>query len=233
MPGTTVPYEKGRYTLYSNALCPYAQRALRAFKASGVAHRVVEIDLQNKPSWYGQVNPQLKVPALQTPDGTILIESLVIAEFVADAFPQAKLLPQDATERAQLRLFIELFGSRFNPFIYRTLMTANADDQKVHIEALLSALREASKELEKQWKRPSGNGGPFWSAGKFGFAEIALASFVNLLVVLRHYRGVEVPDTQKYAAFNRWRDAFTKDPLFTEINADHDALIAAYKKFAA
>ncbi|KAJ2868206.1 hypothetical protein GGI22_000890 [Coemansia erecta] len=233
MSDNIVPYEENGYTLYSCAICPFAQRALRAFKASGVAHRVVEIDLQNKPSWYGQVNPQLKVPALRTPDGTILIESLVIAEFVADAFPEANLLPSDAIERAQLRLFIEIFISRYIPFIYKTLTAANVDDQKAHAETLLAGLREISKELERQWERPSGKGGPFWSNGKFGFAEIATVSFVNLLVVLRHYRGVEVPDTEEYSAFLRWRDAFIKDPLFTEFNVDPDDLIPVYKKFAA
>ncbi|KAJ1899203.1 hypothetical protein LPJ81_004188, partial [Coemansia sp. IMI 209127] len=196
MSDTIVPYEKNGYTLYSFTKCPFAQRALRAFKAAGVAHRVVEIDLENKPSWYGQVNPQLKVPALRTPDGTILIESLVIAEFVADAFPEANLLPSGAIERAQLRLFIETFNSRYIPFIYKTLTATSVDEQKAHTETLLAGLREVSKELEKQWERPSGKGGPFWAGGKFGFAEIATVSFINLLVVLRHYRGVEVPDTK-------------------------------------
>ncbi|KAJ2556254.1 hypothetical protein EV175_002082 [Coemansia sp. RSA 1933] len=233
MSDATVPYEKDGYTLYSNARCPFAQRALRAFKASGVAHKVVEIDLQNKPSWYGKVNPQLKVPALRTPDGTILIESLVIAEFVADKFPEANLLPSDATERAQLRLFIELFGSRFNSFIYSTLRASTAEDRKEQAEKLLSGAREASEELEKQWERPSGKGGPFWSNGKFAYAEIVLASFINMLVVLRHYRGLEIPDTREYQAFNRWRKALINDPLFIEVNPDVDGLIEVYKKFAA
>ncbi|KAJ2654750.1 hypothetical protein IWW48_005919 [Coemansia sp. RSA 1200] len=231
MSSTAIPYEKDGYTLYSNHLCPYAQRALRAFKAAGVPHKVVEIDLNNKPAWYAQVNPQLKVPALRIPDGTILIESLVIAEYVAEEFPSAGLLPNSALERAQLRLFIEIFSSRFNPFIYRILGTNDADEQKKHAETLLSGIRAVSKELQEQWERPSGQGGPFWTNGKFGFAEIALVSLVNLLTVVDHYRGVKVPETQDYAAFNRWRDAFTKDPLFTEFNPSHDVLFSAYKKF--
>ncbi|KAJ1883837.1 hypothetical protein LPJ81_007197, partial [Coemansia sp. IMI 209127] len=67
----------------------------------------------------------------------------------------------------------------------------------------------------------------------FGFAEIATVSFINLLVVLRHYRGVEVPDTKEYSALLRWREAFTKDPLFTEVNVDPAILIPVYKKYAA
>ncbi|KAJ2013317.1 Glutathione S-transferase omega-1, partial [Coemansia sp. S680] len=76
MSATTYPFKENAYTLYSYALCPYAQRAVRAFNIAKVPYVVEEIDLKNKPDWYHLVNPQLKVPALRTPDGTILIESL-------------------------------------------------------------------------------------------------------------------------------------------------------------
>ncbi|KAJ1988619.1 hypothetical protein GGI25_004942 [Coemansia spiralis] len=227
------PYEKNAYTLYSNALCPYAQRAVRAFKAAKVPYKLVEIDLKNKPEWFRLVNPQFKVPVLRTPDGSLLIESLVVAEFIAEQFPQTHLLPATALERAQLRLFIEIFSSRFSPFVYRTLMASSKDEQESRKESLLAGVREISKELERQWERPSGQGGPFWSNGKFGFAEIATASFVGLLVPLGHYRSVVVPKTQEYAGFNRWAEAISKDPLFTETKVEDNALNEAYKKFVA
>ncbi|KAJ2353010.1 hypothetical protein IWW50_003641 [Coemansia erecta] len=232
MSTTEYPYEENGYTLYSNDLCPYAQRALRAFDAAKVPYKLEHIDLNNKPSWYHLVNPQLKVPSLRTPDGTILIESLVIAEFVADQFPDTHLLSTNATERAQLRLFIELFGTRFNPFIYRTLMTANKDEQEKHKQSLIDGLKEISKELERQRERKSGKGGPFWY-GEWGYAEIALSSFVGLLVPLANYRGFAVPETDEFAAFNRWHQAILQAPGFTKFKPDEQTLNAAYKKFVA
>ncbi|KAJ2722854.1 hypothetical protein GGI07_003041 [Coemansia sp. Benny D115] len=224
------PYEENGYTLYSNAKCPYAQRALRAFKVAKVPHKVVEIDLQNKPTWYKLVNPQLKVPSLRTPDGTILIESLVIAEFVADQFPEAKLLSTDAIERAQLRLFIELFSSRISPVVYRILGSAEKADIEANTEKILEGVRAVSKELETQWGRNSGKGGPFWYGDKFGYAEIATSSFAGLLVPLKYYRGVEVPKTEEYAAYNRWFDAVSKDAGFTEFKPSDEELVEAYKR---
>ncbi|KAJ1856405.1 hypothetical protein GGH12_002107 [Coemansia sp. RSA 1822] len=226
------PYVEGGYTLYSNELCPYAQRALRAFDAANVKHKVEQINLKNKPSWYRLVNPQLKVPALRTPDGTILIESLVIAEFIADEFPESNLLSSNATERAQLRLFIELFGTRFNPLVYRLLMTADVDEQEKHKQALLAGLEDISKELERQSKRKSGKGGPFWY-GKWGYAEITLSSFVGLLVPLARYRSFAVPETDAFAAFNNWRSAILQAPGFTKFKPDDNTLNDAYKKFVA
>ncbi|KAJ2491460.1 hypothetical protein IWW37_002235 [Coemansia sp. RSA 2050] len=233
MSATTFPFKENAYTLYSNALCPYAQRAIRAFNIAKVPYVVEEIDLKNKPDWYHLVNPQLKVPALRTPDGTILIESLVIAEFVADQFPESGLLSTNATERAQLRLFIELFASRINPFTYKSMTSAEVEDQKKAAESLLAGVRAVNNELLRQWERPSGKGGPFWYGSKFGFAEIVTVSFVGLFVGLKHYRGFEVPETEEYAAFNKWRAAFSQHPGFTDVKPEDAALIEAYKKFIA
>ncbi|KAJ2581920.1 hypothetical protein GGH95_001821 [Coemansia sp. RSA 1836] len=233
MSATTFPFKENAYTLYSNALCPYAQRAIRAFNAAKVPYVVEDIDLKNKPEWYHLVNPQLKVPALRTPDGTILIESLVIAEFVADQFPEAGLLSSNATERAQLRLFIELFSSRINPFIYRTLTSSAVEEQNQAKESLLAGIRAVNDELERQWQRSSGKGGPFWYGDKFGFAEIATVSFVGLLTPLGHYRGVAIPETAEYAAFNRWKTAFSQHPGFTDVKPEDAVLNEAYKKFVA
>ncbi|KAJ2847524.1 hypothetical protein J3B02_004146, partial [Coemansia erecta] len=198
------PYEEGGYTLYSFHGCPFAQRALRALSAAKVPYKLVEIDLQNKPSWYHLVNPQLKVPALRTPSGEILIESLVISEFVADQFPEAQLLPKSAIERAQLRLFVEIFTSRVIPNLYGSLRSATAKEQEDKKANLLAGIKEANDELAKQWERPSGKGGPLWLGDKFSLAEINTASFVNQLAAVKKHRGLVIPQTQEYAAFNKW-----------------------------
>ncbi|KAJ2444934.1 hypothetical protein GGF42_006154 [Coemansia sp. RSA 2424] len=233
MSATTFPFKENAYTLYANVqcLCPHVQRAIRAFKAAKVPYVVEEIDMQNKPEWYYLVNPQLKVPALRTPDGTILIESLVIAEFVADQFPEAGLLSSNATERAQLRLFIELFNSRLGSFIFRTLKASAAEEQNQAKESLLAGIRAVNDELERQWQRSSGKGGPFWYGDRFSFAEIATVSFVDLLILPSHYRGLAIPETAEYAAFNKWKTAFSQHPLFTDVKLEDAVLIEANKKY--
>ncbi|KAJ1945348.1 hypothetical protein FBU59_002332 [Linderina macrospora] len=227
------PYEENGYTLYSTAYCPFAQRALRALSAAKVPFKVVEIDLQNKPEWYHLVNPQLKVPALRTPDGTILVESLVVSEFVADQFPESQLIPADAIERAQLRLFVEVFNSRVTPHIFGSLKAATEEAQKEHVDKLLSGLREVSEELVKQWARPSGKGGPFWFGDKFSLAEINTASFVNLLAGPKHYRGLAIPETDEYAAYHKWVEAFSQHPIYTDFQSSNEAIVHGMKKFVA
>jgi glutathione S-transferase len=45
--------------------------------------------LKNKPSWYKDINPDQKVPNLNT-EGQNISESLVIIEYINDRFPEAK-----------------------------------------------------------------------------------------------------------------------------------------------
>ncbi|ORX73399.1 hypothetical protein DL89DRAFT_255496 [Linderina pennispora] len=168
---TAYPYEENAYTSLLET------RSVRLRNVRSVPYRVIEIDLQNKPDWYHLVNPQLKVPALRIPDGTILIESMVIAEYIADKYPESNLLPTNALERAQLRLAIELFSTRI----------------------IRAHLPEFSNELARQWERPSGKNGPFWFGDQFGYVEVVTTSFAGLLLAPAHYRGFSVPETDEYA----------------------------------
>lgn len=43
------------------------------------------------------------VPSLHLPDGTILIESMAIAEYLEEVYPEKKLLPEDPVLKAKVR----------------------------------------------------------------------------------------------------------------------------------
>ncbi|KAJ2780627.1 hypothetical protein GGI15_003477 [Coemansia interrupta] len=233
MSAATYPFAENTYTLYSYAGCPFAQRTLRALEVAKVPHEVVEIDLANKPSWYHLVNPQLKVPALRTPSGDILIESLVTSEYVAEEFPDSQLLPSSSVERAQLRLFVEIFSSQIIPNIYGTLRAATAEEQEKKKQALLQGIREVSRELERQWERSSGKGGPLWYGDRFSLAEVDTVSFVNQLVGPEHYRGFKVPDTDEFKAFHRWFNEASKRPEYKKFSQDSQTIINNVQKFVA
>lgn len=83
---------------------------------------LIEIDLQNKPSWYAStVNPASKVPVLrlgkhEDSSAPTIPESHVLLELVSDLYP-GKLLPNDPWARAEARYFIQRFvdvSSNFN-----------------------------------------------------------------------------------------------------------------------
>ena len=59
-----------------------------------------------------QYSPAAKVPALRTPDGVIW-DSLAIAEYLAERFPEAGIWPADSWERAQARAVVAEMHSGF------------------------------------------------------------------------------------------------------------------------
>jgi glutathione S-transferase len=93
--------------LYDAARCPYCARVRIALAEKGLVPETVEIDLSERPAWIYDLNPAGRVPVLD--DGFVLPESLVIMEFLDEAYPEHPLLPADSRERAQARLEVHRF----------------------------------------------------------------------------------------------------------------------------
>ncbi|KAI9335634.1 glutathione S-transferase [Zopfochytrium polystomum] len=84
------PFADDKPTLFSNNLCPFAQRANLALLESGIPFQKVEINPQSKPSWYNtEVNPRSKVPSMKDPQvDSVLVESALLTEYVAEKYAQ-------------------------------------------------------------------------------------------------------------------------------------------------
>ena len=64
-----------------------------------------------------EINPKGLVPAVEY-KGKALYESLVLCELLEDAFPSysPKLLPEDPTEKAYARIWIDYIGKAILPW---------------------------------------------------------------------------------------------------------------------
>lgn len=65
--------------------------------------------MKNKPEWYLERFPLGKVPALYV-DAVNLYESLIIADYLDEKYPQRPLLPKDPLRKALDRILIEGFS---------------------------------------------------------------------------------------------------------------------------
>lgn len=78
--------------------CPYAHRVHLVLDAKKIPYHSIFINLNDKPEWLTEYSPLGKVPALQliTADGKpALIESLIIAEYLDEMYPEPRLFPKD------------------------------------------------------------------------------------------------------------------------------------------
>jgi maleylacetoacetate isomerase len=81
---------------------------------------------------YRALNPQSRVPALESPDG-ILTQSMAIMEWLEEVYPEPALLPRSSGERARVRSLAQIMVADVQPLqnvsVTRFLQgTLNADD---------------------------------------------------------------------------------------------------------
>jgi len=97
-----------------------------AFAEAGVDVKLTEVDPHTKRMLatgedYRQINPLGYVPALRLDDGTVLAENAAILQYIADAYPEARLAPpeSDRIARAKLRQWLSFVGTE----LHKGLMT--------------------------------------------------------------------------------------------------------------
>ncbi|EGW13751.1 Glutathione S-transferase omega-1 [Cricetulus griseus] len=104
------PVPEGLIRVYSMRFCPFAQRALMVLKAKGIRHEIVNINLKNKPEWFLKKNPTGLVPVLEDSKGRLISESVIICEYLDEAYPDKKLFPDDPYEKARQKMTLESFS---------------------------------------------------------------------------------------------------------------------------
>jgi maleylacetoacetate isomerase len=90
---------------------------------------------------YRALNPQSRVPALETPDG-VLTQSMAIMEWLEEVYPEPALLPRNPGERARVRALAQIMVADVQPLQNSSVTqflqgTLNVDDA-----ALKAWLRE-------------------------------------------------------------------------------------------
>ncbi|WP_137681305.1 glutathione S-transferase family protein [Aurantiacibacter suaedae] len=105
------------------------------------------------------VNPSGKVPALETGDG-VIVQNGAILSYLADMFPEARLLPHPVDARERSRILAELFrcSSDLHPLVTRfvmspTISTDAADAPRIRAkagEALALQLAPLERRLDAQ-----------------------------------------------------------------------------------
>ncbi|CAE6429535.1 unnamed protein product [Rhizoctonia solani] len=147
--------DKAELVFYSGWFCPFVQRDEKFLEkfpkglVPGVLH-------QGKP----------------------IAESLVILEFLEDAYPQVPLLPSDPYARAQVRYAVDGVSKSILPPFYRLLQAQEAEKRDEARQDLYKGLQTFAKAIT----------GPFWAGEQLTHADIALLPFIVRLPILEAHR---------------------------------------------
>ena len=106
--------------LYSYFRSSAAYRVRIALNFKGIAYETAPIHLvkdggHNKRPEFRAINPQMRLPALVTPAGDVLIQSVAIIDYLDVTYPDPPLLPKDPIARAKARALAEIVACDIHP----------------------------------------------------------------------------------------------------------------------
>ncbi|MBM4279591.1 MAG: maleylacetoacetate isomerase [Deltaproteobacteria bacterium] len=98
-------------------------------------------------------NPMAQVPVLELPDGTCLVQSVAILEWLEETHPTPPLLPTSPRDRAHVRALVEVINSGIQPLqnmatLKQVRAYAGADDKawsKLFLDRGLQALQDLAR----------------------------------------------------------------------------------------
>jgi glutathione S-transferase len=211
-------------TVFSARACPFAHRTRLALGEKRLEFELVEIDLQNKPTWFNTVSVYGKVPALQH-DGHRIVESAIVNEYLEEVFPEPALLPRAPAARAAARIWIDFANTRFVPAWGTVLRGATELEREAGRRDLEAALEHIDNAALGQLS----GAGPFWFGPELSLVDIAFYPWFERWAALEHHRGVSVP--AKHERLARWRAAVSERQSVKDIENPTSFYIERYAKF--
>ena len=138
------------------------------------------------------INPKGLVPAIQY-KGRALYESLIICEFLEDAYPShtPHLFPTDPFDRAYVRLWVDHVAKSVVPAFHRLLQGQTPEAQAAAREEYYAALRKVSEKVK----------GPYFLGDAFSMVDVVLAPWVIRDYLLKEHRGYT-----REAVGNGWKE---------------------------
>jgi glutathione S-transferase len=195
-------------TLYHNDMSVCAQKVRMALAEKGLAHEAFHLNLRRGDQLapdYLKLNPNGVVPTL-VHDGVVVIESIVINEYLDDAFADPPLKPKDAAARARMRWFTKhvdagifpatgtvsmsiAFHHQYSPEAVEEITEKRGPAWRRRFENLRKgvdnpAFPEAIARLGKMladMEKALAERGPWLAGADFSLADIAYAPYVTRL----------------------------------------------------
>ncbi|OAQ34479.1 glutathione S-transferase [Linnemannia elongata AG-77] len=225
-----------KLVLYNSDACPYAARAVIALAETNQDHEVIPIDLSvPRPEWYlKDINPYGQVPALKIDDKDIILESLFVAEYIADLHPESGLLPKDPLQRAQTRYLIHHWGARTQPAHHKATFISDATEAAANREALVVELEKFNKLLVDAHRVEGDGHGPFFLGDKFTFADLAIAPFLARFFLLGQYNDSKEVTQKEFPQLERffeWKEAVTARLTVQKATPSQETLTNNYRKW--
>ncbi|KAM0908220.1 hypothetical protein ACQ4PT_015603 [Festuca glaucescens] len=198
---------------------PFVHRVEVALRLKGVPYELTEEDLNNKSDLLLKHNPfHQKVPVLLHGDRPAVCESLIIIEYIDEAFSGPSLLPSDPYERAMVRFWAAFMYKECKDSMWIALWTdgevqaASAREMKANLTLIERQLPEGKK---------------FFGGDTIGFLDIAVGGIAHWMGVFEEIAGVHLLIEEEHPALCRWAREYILDETVGQCLPDRDRVVAA------
>jgi glutathione S-transferase len=195
-------------------VCPFSQRLqiLLALKglADRVEFRVVDIAKPRDPELLAKTRGITALPVMETDEGLVLRESLVLLRYLEMRWPEPPVAQRDPLKHA----IENLLASHEGPFAhagYTLVMNPDRDRRDALEQALLAQYARLNGLLEEH--APGGT----WLFDRFGWAEVVFTPLFMRFWFLEYYEGFDLPAGAAFARVRRWRDACLEHPAAQQV----------------
>lgn len=213
--------------VYHIPVCPFSQRLEILLFLKGqrdaVEFRVVDITKPRDPELLRRTRGTTALPVLETPDGQILKESLVILGYLDETVPGGVQRRTDSFEHATEAMLIAKEGP-FTMAGYLYVMNQDADARQAHHDKLLGLYRDLNDFLVHH-----SAGGPFLF-DTFGLAEVVFTPIFKRFWFLEYYEGFALPEGPDYDRVSAWRDACMAEPSTQQVSREE--IVKLYYDYA-
>jgi glutathione S-transferase len=194
---------KAKITLYSFRRCPFAMRVRMTLHEKRIPFHTIQEDLKNLSEDLRKLHPEAKVPLLIDGD-RVIYESAVITEYIDEAYPATPLMPEEAGERCEVRLWTYWCNHFFK---------INVDQYKYGVsrfskEECIGCAERLQDQLSKIEMRLRDHD---WLVGnRISLADIHVFPFVRQL-----WRVIPTPTFLiDFSSTKKWLDALQERPSF-------------------
>lgn len=224
---TAVEHQQRAPTMYHIPVCPFSQRLEILLTLKGIPDavdfHVVDIT-RPRPGWLlEKTRGTTALPVLDTGEGEVIKESLVILRYLEDRHPEPAVAQRDPYRHAVEGMMIALEGE-FVALGYRYVMNQNPARREDFRRAMLDRYAALNDFLVRH--NPSGT----FLFEDFGLAETVFTPFFMRFWFLEYYEDFELPQEERYGRVRRWREACLAHPAAQQVTKER--IVKLYYDYA-
>ncbi len=214
-------------TVFHIPVCPFCQRLEILLSLKGcrndVDFRVIDIT-QPRPDWLlTKTRGTTALPIMESADGHIIKESLVILQYLEDLYPEPAIAQRDPYRRAVENMLTRMEGD-FCAKGYGFVMNQSIERRDVLREGMLEQYARLNDFLMEH--APCG---PFLYQ-EFGWAETVFTPLFMRFWFLEYYEEFQLPEGNQFARVREWRDASISHPAAQQVTKDQ--IVKLYYDYA-